>query len=276
MTTRLRLIGALLLVVGAASCQVATPPASVTTAPTSKPVTAPAPATAASLRVGPGLPKVPVTTTIPATRPGDWMKRHDQYVALAKAGNIDLYFEGDSITDGWHGAKKIWDKEFGPWKPANFGIGGDKTEHVLWRLQNGEFENVKPKVVVLMIGTNNGGGTVENIAAGVTADVREIQKQSPSTKILLLAIFPRSEKATDPIRDKLKKVNAIIAKLDDGKTVKYLDIGDKFLDADGTLSTDIMPDFLHPNAKGYQIWADAIKLQLKEWLGEPAASTPAK
>ena len=218
-------------------------------------------------------------TCKPAPRDKGWLGRHEQYVALAKKGGIDLYFEGDSITDGWHGGgKAVWTKEFAGWNAANFGIGGDQTQHVLWRLQNGEFEGVRPKVVVLMIGTNNSGDTVANIAAGVTADVKEIQKQSPATKILLLAIFPRTAKADAPIRAKLKAVNEIIAKLDDGKTVKYMDIGNKFLEADGTLTKEIMPDALHPNAKGYQIWADAIKPTLTEWLGAPAvpaASAPA-
>jgi lysophospholipase L1-like esterase len=201
--------------------------------------------------------------------------RHEQYVALAKKGGIELYFEGDSITDGWHNQKAIWNKEFGSWKPANFGIGGDQTQHVLYRLQNGEIEGVNPKAVVLMIGTNNIGQGAENIAAGVTAIVKEFQKQAPEAKILLLAIFPRGEKATDPARAKLKAVNDIIAKLDDGKNIKYLDIGGKFLDADGTLPKTLFPDSLHPNAKGYQIWADAIKPQLTEWLGAPAATAPA-
>jgi lysophospholipase L1-like esterase len=212
-----------------------------------------------------------------ATRPGNWMKRHEDFVAIAKRGGVDVLFLGDSITDGWggegHGANsrgtKVLTKEFGSLKLANFGIGGDRTEHVLWRLQNGELDGIHPKVVMLMIGTNNvNSNTPEQIAEGVKADVEEIHKRSPKTKILLLAVFPRAEKADSPQRQKLKQVNAIISKLDDGgKTVKYLDIGNRFLDKDGTLPRDIMPDFLHPNEKGYEIWAEAVKGPIQELLG---------
>ena len=158
-----------------------------------------------------------------------------------------------------------------PLKAANFGIGGDRTQHVLWRLQNGELDGIQPKVVMLMIGTNNSNGkdnTAEEIADGIKAIVKEIHKRSPKTKVLLLGIFPRGARP-NPQREKLNQVNAIIAKLDDnGKTVKYLDIGEKFLEKDGTLSRDIMPDFLHLSPKGYRTWADAVKGPIKELLGE--------
>jgi lysophospholipase L1-like esterase len=209
-------------------------------------------------------------------------KRHEGFVAQAKKGGIDLLFLGDSITDAWGGeghnpnaaGTKIFEKEFVPLKAANFGIGGDRTQHVLWRLQNGELDGIKPKVVMLMIGTNNSNGndnTAEEIADGIKAIVEEIHKKSPETKVLLLGIFPRG---ADPNaenvkkqREKLKAVNAIIAKLDDkGKTVKFLDIGDKFLEKDGTISKDIMPDSLHLSPKGYQIWADAVKEPIAELM----------
>ncbi len=221
--------------------------------------------------------KAPVSPTVASPRgDGGWTKHHEANVELAKKGPYNLYFLGDSITDGWHSQKKIWEPAFGGWNPANFGISGDRTQHVLWRLQNGEFENLKPQALVLMIGTNNAGDdSVENIAAGITAIVTEVHKQSPDTKVLLLAIFPRSPKATDPIRQKLKDINAIIAQLDNGKTIKYLDFGDKFLTEDGTLTKEMMNDFLHLTPKGYQIWADAITPTLTEWLGAPAVPTPA-
>jgi lysophospholipase L1-like esterase len=208
------------------------------------------------------------TAVKPVPRDKGWEKRHDGFVAMAKKGDIDLLFLGDSITDAWGGeghgggGGKIFEKEFLPLKAANFGIGGDRTQHVLWRLQNGELDGIKPKVVMLMIGTNNSNGkdnTAEEIADGVKAIVAEIQKKSPDTKVLLLGIFPRGEKP-NPQRDKLKAVNEIISKLDDGgKKVKYLDIGAKFMDKDGVISKEIMPDFLHLTPKGYEIWAEAVK-----------------
>jgi lysophospholipase L1-like esterase len=207
----------------------------------------------------------------PSTRPLNRdLPRHKQFVERAKMGNVDVLFLGDSITQGWEGkdATPIWKKNFEPLKAANFGIGGDQTGHVLWRLTEGkELEGIQPKVAVIMIGTNNTGGhTAEQIAGGIEAIVKEINKQRPDTKILLLGVFPRSAKATDPIRGKIKDINKIIAKLDDGKRVVYLDIGDKFLDADGNLSRDVMPDLLHLSGKGYQIWADGITPTLEKML----------
>jgi lysophospholipase L1-like esterase len=158
-------------------------------------------------------------------------------------------------------------KHFEPLKSANFGIGGDRTQHVLWRLQNGELEGIQPKVAVLMIGTNNlGSNTEEEIAAGITAIVKAIHSKSPDTKVLLLGIFPRSAKATDAVRDKIKKINERIAEMGKEKYVRYLDIGQKFLEEDGSLSKKIMPDYLHLSAKGYQIWADAVEPKVKELL----------
>jgi len=150
-----------------------------------------------------------------------WLTRHEGFVDLARKGGIAVLFVGDSITDGWRneakGAKAIWDREFAPHGAANFGIGGDRTQHVLWRLENGELDGIKPKVVVLMIGTNNTGFEA-------------------------------------------------IARLHDGKFVHFLDIGDRFLTPDGTLPKEVMPDFLHPSLKGYEIWAAAIRAPLAALL----------
>jgi len=222
------------------------------------------------------------TAVKPVPRDKNWEKRHEGFVAEAKKGGIDLLLLGDSITDGWRsfnekelrGGKRVYEKEFVPLKAANFGIGGDRTQHVLWRLQNGELDGIKPKVVMLMIGTNNSNGkdnTAEEIADGIKAIVEEIHKKSPETKVLLLAIFPRgADPSVENIknqREKLKAVNAIIAKLDDkGKAVKYLDIGDKFLEKDGTISKDVMYDALHLTEKGYQIWADAVKGPIEDLM----------
>jgi lysophospholipase L1-like esterase len=213
----------------------------------------------------------------PAPRDPGWVKRHEGFVAMARKGGIDLLFLGDSITDAWGGeghnakanGKDVFAKEFEPLKAANFGIGGDRTQHVLWRIQNGELDGIHPKVIMLMIGTNNtGSNKAEEIADGITAIVKEIHMRLPEIKVLLLGIFPRGQKPYS-IRDKIKQVNAIISKLDDsGKTVKYLDIGDKFLQPDGMISNEIMYDYLHLTPKGYQIWADAVKGPIDELLGK--------
>jgi len=194
--------------------------------------------------------------------------RHKQFLEIVAKGEGDAIFLGDSITQGWEGNKKIWTEHFGAFKPVNLGIGGDQTGHVLWRITDGkELVPLKPKVAVIMIGTNNTGGhSAEQIAGGIKAIVEELRKQKPEMKILLLGIFPRSAKATDPIREKIKKVNETIAKLDDGKNVFYKDIGEKFLDKDGTLDKKIMPDLLHLSAAGYEIWAANIKGDIEKLL----------
>jgi lysophospholipase L1-like esterase len=214
------------------------------------------------------------SATKPAPRDKGWEKRHETFVGIAKRGNVDLLFLGDSITDAWGGeghgmggGHKIFTSKFVPMKAANFGIGGDRTQHVIWRLQNGELDGIKPKVVQLMIGTNNSNGTdntAEEIADGVKGIIDEIKKKSPSTKVLLLAVFPRNTGKDDAAKkiqkDKIDKVNSIISKLDDGgKSVKFLDIGSKFKDASGALPKEIMPDQLHLSEKGYEIWANAVE-----------------
>ncbi len=199
------------------------------------------------------------------------MKRHEGFVAIAKKGDVDLLFLGDSITDAWRGgaAKPTWEKHFAPLKAANFGIGGDRTEHVLWRISNGELEGIKPKLAVLMIGTNNtGSNSAEQIAEGIKAIVAKLGDSSPQTKVLLLGVFPRGPKAGTPVREKIATINKEIAKLDDGKRVKYLDIGSKFTKEEGALTKDIMPDFLHLSARGYEIWGEAIAPTVREMMGK--------
>ncbi len=207
-------------------------------------------------------------TTTPAPREGGAMKLHESFLKRAKEGKIDLLFLGDSITQGW-GNNEVWQRFYAPRAAANFGIGGDRTEHVLWRLEHGEVEGIRPKLVVLMIGTNNSGSnTAESIANGVTAIVKSLREKLPETKILLLGVFPRAERPGS-IRDKLAEVNAQIAKLDDGTMVKYLDISKSFLQDDGTIARDVMPDFLHLSPKGYRIWADAMEPTLQAMLEAP-------
>jgi lysophospholipase L1-like esterase len=199
-----------------------------------------------------------------------WNQRHEANVKRMKEGNVDLLFVGDSITEGW-GNNSVWQKTYAPQKAANIGIGGDTTENVLWRVENGEVEGISPKVAVLLIGTNNfglEGHAPDAVAKGVAAVVQALRKKLPSTKIILLAIFPRDEKPTADIRKKIKTVNDQIAKLDDRKAVHYLDLGPKLANPDGSLSKEIMPDFLHLSEKGYQIWADGMAPLLKKLMGD--------
>lgn len=216
------------------------------------------------------------TATNPAPRDANWIKRHDGFVEQTKTkkDSVDLLFLGDSITDGWDNqGKAIWEKFYVPHNPLNLGVSGDRTQHVLWRLQNGEVDGLKPKVTVLLIGINNTpnekDGTPRNTAPeiieGITAVVKEIQTRLPKTKVLLLAVFPYKQKG-DPMRDKVAEINQGISKLGKMKRVTFLDINQKFLEADGTLPTDVMPDLLHPNEKGYQIWADAMEPTLEKLL----------
>jgi lysophospholipase L1-like esterase len=217
-------------------------------------------------------PPRPNTAIIPRLN-GGFMKAHTNFVEIAKKGDIDLLFMGDSITDWWrnpgrgepidgaipYGGKAVFEKHFGSMKVANFGIAGDTTQGVLWRLQHGEGEGYKPKAIMLMIGTNNNGrNSAPEIAMGVADIVFELRKDFPDAKILLLAIFPRS--IGGPAAQKeIDEINPIISALHDNQHVFYLDIGSKFLAADGSIPKDIMSDGLHPTSKGYEIWANAVK-----------------
>jgi lysophospholipase L1-like esterase len=214
------------------------------------------------------------------TRTGEpdagFMGRHDEYVDKARAGNIDLYMLGDSITDFWQNRHKSnWDAHLGGWKSADFGISGDRTQHVLWRINNGELDGVKPKVIVLLIGTNNlasntvfAENSVDDTAKGVKAIVDTLKEKQPQAHILLMGVFPREDK---PLNDKVDALNARISSLDDGRQVKYLNINASFTDSHGKLLKGVMlRDNLHPDDKGYDLWAAAITPLLIEWLGPPA------
>lgn len=208
-----------------------------------------------------------VPTTTPFNRDGE---RHQLINSRAKPGEVDLLFIGDSITAGWEkNGTEAWEKYFGKRKPMNAGIGGDRTQHILWRLENGNIKGITPKLAVIMIGTNNSGAnTSEEIAAGVTAIVSKLRKELPEMKILLLATFPRGANKNDARRKVNEGSNAIVAKLADDKQIYFLDIGPKFLEADGTLTREIMPDLLHLSPKGYDIWGSAIDAKVGELLGE--------
>lgn len=207
---------------------------------------------------------------VPVPRDARWMQRHESMNTRVKQGNVDLVFIGDSITQGWEGnGKEIWAKHYGDRNAVNLGIGGDRTQHVIWRLDNGNLEGIAPKAAVIMIGTNNSGSnTPQQIAQGVTKIVHQLREKNPDTKILLLATFPRGADPSDTKRQVNEKSNAMIAKLADGEHVFYLDIGEKFLGDGGTLSKEIMPDLLHLSEQGYAIWAESIEPQLSMLLGE--------
>ena len=211
---------------------------------------------------------------------GRFRKMHESFLARGKQGPIGLLFIGDSITAGWTRAPHIWDYYYGKYQPANFGIGGDQTQHVIWRIENGELDGISPKVAVLMLGTNNtSANTADEIAAADKKIVGMIRAKLPETKVLVLAVFPRGARkdkdgriAETAIADATKRmevingVNAQLAKLDDGRTVRFLDINAVFLGQDGKIPFSLMPDQLHPNAAGYQLWADAMKPMLDRML----------
>jgi len=182
-------------------------------------------------------------------------------------GNIDVVFVGDSITARWRGSEN-WEKHWGSFRAVNMGIGGDQTQHVLWRLQQGHLEGYKAKLFVVMIGTNNMWGRdadPAHAAAGVKAVIDLIQSKQPQARILLMSILPTGEKP-NPGREKRNAVNELISKFDGGQ-VEYLDIWDKYLEPDGTISKEVMGDFLHLAPKGYDIWAESIREKVKEILG---------
>lgn len=213
---------------------------------------------------------------------GGWTQRHEAMSARIQQGvdrgDIGMLFIGDSITHGWEGeGKDVWKEYYEKRGAVNLGIGGDRTQHVLWRLDYYDLEGLRkpasgsaPKAAVLMIGTNNSNGkdnTAEEIADGIKAIVAKLRADLPETKVLILAIFPRGEKP-NPQREKNAKASELASKVADGKMVHYLDIGPKFLGGDGTLSKEIMPDQLHLSPKGYAIWAEAIEPKVKELMGE--------
>ncbi|MBK1883996.1 GDSL family lipase [Luteolibacter pohnpeiensis] len=210
-------------------------------------------------------------STTPADRlsEGGWKARWEGEVkAIEENKDTQLVFLGDSITEGWDSrGSHVWKKEYEAYHPINFGIGGDRTEHLIWRIQNADLASLKPKVAVIMIGTNNTGHQQRDpreTARGVRTVVKDLRKLWPDTQLLLLAIFPRGETPDDNLRKINAGVNKIISRLDDGKHIHYLDINQAFLTEDGTLSKDIMPDLLHPNEKGYEIWAEQIKPELEK------------
>jgi cephalosporin-C deacetylase len=206
---------------------------------------------------------------------------HQQLLEKAKQGGIDVYFLGDSITRRWGTSDKAyapllenWKKNFYGWNAGNFGWGGDTTQNIVWRIENGELDGVNPKVIVLLAGTNNVGGPiqdetkVEEVVSSIEAILATCQEKAPNAKIILTAIFPRNDN-----RDAIPTINRINAKLEklaDGNKIRFLNVNDKLADSDGNLFEGMAHDGLHLNVEGYQVWADGLKPMLTEILGPPA------
>jgi hypothetical protein len=206
---------------------------------------------------------------------------HTQLLEKARRGGIDLYFLGDSITRRW-GATDYpdflahWKQTFFGWNAADFGWGADTIQNILWRVQNGELDGVNPKVIVILAGTNNIGphpaddAKVADVTRGLRALVDLCRQKAPRATIILTAIFPRNDNpAAVP---GINRINAELARLADGKTLRFLNVNARLADADGHLSEGMMVDKLHPTLKGYQVWADGLKPLLTELLGPPAAT----
>lgn len=198
-----------------------------------------------------------------------WIPRHEEKLA-ARDKSIELVMLGDSITHGWEDpGKGVWEQHFADIHTLNLGFSGDRTENVLWRLNHGEVEGLSPDLVVLMIGTNNTGHRMdppEVIAAGIREILGELRQRLPETHIVLLAIFPREEAATDPMRINNRETNRLLKSVAVESGVEFADFNAGFLSDAGELSRDIMPDLLHPNATGYEIWANQLMPYVEKYL----------
>jgi lysophospholipase L1-like esterase len=210
---------------------------------------------------------------------------HEQLLAKTKQGRIGVYFEGDSITRRWGASDypellENWKKNFFGWNAADFGWGADRVENILWRLENGELDDVDPKVIVLLAGTNNVGSTVPpegvertaaNVTKGLEAVVRVMQSKAPNAVIILMGIFPRNDNLA--VMPEIDRINANLAGMADGRKIRYLNINDRLAGPDGKLHDGMMNDRdkLHPLLNGYQVWADALKPVFTELLGAPAS-----
>ena len=201
-----------------------------------------------------------------------WTTRHEQIVARIRQGEVDLLMIGDSITQGWEdNGRRIWTSYYGGRRAVNLGFSADRTEHVLWRLDHGEIEEIAPKLVVVMIGTNNTSqrhDPPEETAAGIQAILTTLRTCLPNTKILLLGVFPRSASADDPFRRLNAAINDRIRHYADNQQIFFLDLSRHFLDDRGRLAQDLMPDYLHPSERGYQVWAEGMEDMIKKVLGE--------
>jgi lysophospholipase L1-like esterase len=243
--------------------------ATTTTSPTTRPAPPPMP-----------VPSEPADKAAPRmSRDGKvsdyFLKMHAMFLQQAQRGGIDLLFIGDVLTDNWRkpgpkGGEEIWTKRYAPLNAANFGIGADKTQNVLWRIEHGELDGLNPKVVILLIGGNNMAYPADDILLGEMAIIQDIHQKLPQSKLLLLGILPRGADSTDPavqaMRDKIKKVNTGLAQLDDGQMTRFLDLGPQLVDDKGNLKADLVPDGFHLDSQGYQTWADTMQSTLDDMM----------
>ena len=231
---------------------------------------------------------VPPPITAPADQPlprSDENSRtaHAELLAKAKQGRIDVYFTGDSITRRW-GALDYpellanWRRNFHGWNAANFAWGGDRTQHILWRLENGELEGLDPKVIVVQAGANNvghvrgGDAKVADIVRGIEAILETCRAKAPQAAIVLTAVFPRSDPA---VAAEIRRINEHLSRLAGEHGIRYVDINDRIGQADGTLAPGMSDDGLHLSLQAYQIWADALKPIFRDVLGPPASTDQA-
>ncbi len=218
------------------------------------------------------------TTPVPRNIDYDWMtiaewqQQHDEDSLLAEQGEAEVIFLGDSITAGWHWP--LWEAELLPFNAVNFGIGGDHTGNMLWRLQNGAAGKLEPRLVVLLAGVNNIGHlneTPEQVFQGVQALVRQLRTSFPQARILVNGVFPFEQFLDSPKRSLVRELNSRLATLDDGQWIRFRDYGDRFLEEDGSISPAIMGDFLHLTPEGYARWADALLPDIRQWLAEESS-----
>lgn len=199
-----------------------------------------------------------------------WDKRHQQKLSQAKTSDPDLILIGDSITHGWERAgKPVWQKYFSDINTLNLGFSGDRTENVIWRLEHGEVDNLTPELTVIMIGTNNTGHRFdkpEYIKNGVAKIINLLKQKTPQSKILLLAIFPRSAQPNDIQRLNNEATNQLLKNLAKQEEILFTNINHEFLDDNQVLSSEIMPDLLHPNEQGYEIWAQQLKPYIEKYV----------
>jgi lysophospholipase L1-like esterase len=213
-------------------------------------------------------PTPPPLTSIPRARTdAAFVQRHAEINALAERDRIELVFLGDSITQRWESTGRfVWSQRYAERGAANFGINGDRSQHVLWRIENGNFDGVHPRGIVLLIGTNNTHEASDaEIVRGVQTIVDALHARLPTTRILVLGLFPKHQDADAPIRARIAAINAGLALMAVRPGVEFVDLGGAFLEPNGSLSRDVMPDGLHLSARGYTIWADALEPSLA-WL----------